>query len=430
MNLTPSAVHDKADWARRYFTIWTGQAFSLLGSQLVQFAMTWWLARKTGSATVLALATLAALLPQILIGPFAGALCDRWDRRAVMIAADIWIALATLVLVVLFWSDRVTLPVIYVLLLVRATGTALQWPAMLASTTLMVPDEQLARIAGLDQMLSGLRNVVVPPLGALAMETMPMQSILLIDFATAIPALVSLLLVAIPRPVYKLPREGLHARPSILSDLRDGLTFIIRWRGLTYLTLIGLIVGVLGRAAASLTPLMISQHFGGGALQLGWWQSSYGIGCVVGGLVLGISAGFGRRMLTSMLALMLDGLVCILIGVVSREWFALTIAAMGMLGILEAMIFGLNGAIGQSIVPAEMQGRVFSLATSASLAAAPLGLVVAGPFADAFGVQVWWLISASIITVTGLIALHTPSLVRIEEEGGQLAQSKAKTTLK
>jgi DHA3 family macrolide efflux protein-like MFS transporter len=430
MNLTPSAVHDKADWARRYFTIWTGQAFSLLGSQLVQFAMTWWLARKTGSATVLALATLAALLPQILIGPFAGALCDRWDRRAVMIAADIWITRATLVLVVLFWSDRVTLPVIYVLLLVRATGTALQWPAMLASTTLMVPDEQLARIAGLDQMLSGMRNVVVPPLGALAMETMPMQSILLIDFATAIPALVSLLLVAIPRPVYKLPREGLHARPSILSDLRDGLTFIIRWRGLTYLTLIGLIVGVLGRAAASLTPLMISQHFGGGALQLGWWQSSYGIGCVVGGLVLGISAGFGRRMLTSMLALMLDGLVCILIGVVSREWFALTIAAMGMLGILEAMIFGLNGAIGQSIVPAEMQGRVFSLATSASLAAAPLGLVVAGPFADAFGVQVWWLISASIITVTGLIALHTPSLVRIEEEGGQLAQSKAKTTLK
>ena len=67
-------------WAPKFFTIWIGQAFSLIGSALVQFALVWWLTQKTGSATILATATLVALLPQIVIGPFAGALVDRWNR--------------------------------------------------------------------------------------------------------------------------------------------------------------------------------------------------------------------------------------------------------------------------------------------------------------------------------------------------------------
>src|SRR5512137_606789 len=90
-------------WAAKFFTIWTGQAFSLVGSALVQFALVWWMTKTTGSATVLATATLVALLPQILLGPFVGALVDRWNRRLVMMVADGAIALATLVLAGLFW---------------------------------------------------------------------------------------------------------------------------------------------------------------------------------------------------------------------------------------------------------------------------------------------------------------------------------------
>ena len=133
-------------------------------------------------------------------------------------------------------------------------------------------------------------------------------------------------------------------------------------------------------------------------------------------LVLSAWGRIRRRMLTSMLALMLDGLVCILIGLVSRDLFLLTIVAMGVLGVLEAMIFGLNGAVGQTIVPPEVQGRVFSLVSSAAGIAAPLGLMIAGPFTDAFGVQTWWLISATVITVTGGLALCTRSLIQIEQE--------------
>ena len=76
------------NWAIRFFSIFTGQAFSLFGSALVQFALVWYLTLETGSATVLATATLFAMLPQILLGPIAGTIVDRGNRRLIMIASD------------------------------------------------------------------------------------------------------------------------------------------------------------------------------------------------------------------------------------------------------------------------------------------------------------------------------------------------------
>ena len=116
------------NWAGRFFTVWTGQAFSLFGSALVQFALIWWLTQKSGSATVLALATLVGMLPQILLGPFAGALVDRWSRRIIMMMADATIAAFTLLLAYLFATDTVQLWHIYAIMAVRALGGAFHFP--------------------------------------------------------------------------------------------------------------------------------------------------------------------------------------------------------------------------------------------------------------------------------------------------------------
>src|SRR6266542_6933504 len=111
------------NWAARFFTVWTGQAFSLFGSALVQFALIWWLTQKSGSATILAIATLVGMLPQIVVGPFAGALVDRWNRRIVMIAADGSIALFTLLLAWLFATGRVQIWHVYAIMALRAVGS-------------------------------------------------------------------------------------------------------------------------------------------------------------------------------------------------------------------------------------------------------------------------------------------------------------------
>jgi DHA3 family macrolide efflux protein-like MFS transporter len=85
-------------WRRPFFTLYIGQASSLLSSSAVQFAVIWWITVRTGSAIALTVASLVGLLPQVLIGPFAGVLVDCYDRKSVMIAADLAVAAASLAL--------------------------------------------------------------------------------------------------------------------------------------------------------------------------------------------------------------------------------------------------------------------------------------------------------------------------------------------
>ena len=112
-------MNDSPKSLRAFFIIWTGQAFSLLGSSLVQFALVWWLTASTGSATVLATATMVAILPGIVIGPFAGTLVDRWSRRWVMVVADGVIALTTLWAALLAWNGLLQPWRVYVLSLIH-----------------------------------------------------------------------------------------------------------------------------------------------------------------------------------------------------------------------------------------------------------------------------------------------------------------------
>ncbi len=199
---------DEKRLMRRFFVIWGCQASSLIGSALVQFALVWWLTIETGSATVLAFAMMMAMLPQIVIGPFAGALVDRWNRRHVMIFADIGIAFATVILIALFALDVVQVWHIYVVLLVRSAGGAFHWPAMSASTTLMVPKKHLARVGGLNQAISGAVSIVAPALGAILIMALPMWGVLSVDVLTAIVAVAPLLVVNIPQPVRSKNSDG------------------------------------------------------------------------------------------------------------------------------------------------------------------------------------------------------------------------------
>jgi DHA3 family macrolide efflux protein-like MFS transporter len=164
-----------AGWKKTFFLIWTGQAFSLFGSSLVQFALVWYLTKQTGSASVLAMASFVALLPNVFISPFIGALIDRWNRQRVMIFADLFIAFFTLILAIVFYLGRVQVWHIYVIMFIRALGSSFHWPAMQASHSLMVPKDQLSRISGINQTLQGAQGILAPMIAALLVDVLPMQ---------------------------------------------------------------------------------------------------------------------------------------------------------------------------------------------------------------------------------------------------------------
>src|SRR5215211_1976545 len=141
------------NWAIRFIPLWAGQALSLLGSQLVQFAIIWYLTRKTNSATTLAIASMMGLLPQVFLSPFIGTWVDRGNRRMILIAADSTVALTTLVLAILFVLGVAEVWHIYVALFIRAVAGGFHQSAFGASGVLLIPKEHLARVQGFNQAL-------------------------------------------------------------------------------------------------------------------------------------------------------------------------------------------------------------------------------------------------------------------------------------
>jgi len=400
---------------RPFFTIWTGQAFSLLGSTLVQFALVWWLTQTSGSAKVLAFASMMAVLPRVFLMPFAGALVDRWNRRIVMIVADSLIALAIVVLAVLYALKAVQVWHIYVLMLIRAMGGAFHWPAMLASTTLMVPEKHLSRVAGMNQTLQGVTNIAGPPLAALLLAVLPMQGILAIDVVTAMLAIAPLFFIFIPQPKPEDTPEAVEGRPSLLADLREGLRFVWGWPALTMMLAIATLANLVGNPAFAIAPLLVSDHFGGGALELGWLLSAFGIGVVAGGLTVSVWGGFKRRVVTAYLAQVLNGLGFVVIGLAPANAFFLAVGMAFFIGFLNPFMNASVMALLQATVPPEIQGRVLTLMLSATGLTTPLGLAIAGPVADALGVQAWFVISAIVVTATGVGAFFVPAIMHIED---------------
>lgn len=405
-------------WAVPFFTIWTGQAFSLLGSMVVQFALVWWLTQTTGSATVLAMATLAAILPQVVVGPFAGALVDRWNRRLVMIGADSLIALTTLGLIGLYLTGQMQVWQIYAVMFVRSAVGGFHWTAMQASTSLMVPNQQLARVAGFNQTLHGAMNIIAPPLGALLLSVLPLHGVLAIDIVTALMAVLPLLFIAIPQPVHKLETDAAGAggaRPSMLGDLRAGLRYVAAWPGLLAIILMAMALNFIINPAFSLMPILVTKHFGGGALQLGWLQSAWGVGVVAGGLALSAWGGFRRRVVTSLMGIVGMGIGTLAIGLAPASAFTLALGGMFFGGFMNPMANGPLFATLQSTVAPEMQGRVMSLVGSGAAAMMPLSLLIAGPVADALGVRVWYVIGGLACAIIGLAAFAVPAIMNVDQ---------------
>ncbi len=410
-------------WQIPFFTIWTGQQLSLIGSAMAQFALVWWLTETSGSATVLAVGTLISLLPQVLLGPFAGALVDRWNRRVVMLVADSIIALASVCLAYLFWTGAMQVWHVYVVMLVRALGGIFHWPAMQASSSLMIPKEHLPRVAGLNQAMGGAVGIMSPPLGALLLKVLPLHTIMGIDVATAAFAIVPLFFARIPQPKQT---EAATGKPSLWTDVREGFRYAVGWPGLLAVCLLAMVINFLINPAMSLMPILVTNHFKGEALQLGWMNSSWGIGLLLGGLVLGAWGGFKRRIVTMLVGVIGMGIGLLLVGLTPAAIFPLALVGLFFGAVMNSMCNGAAFALLQEIVAPEMQGRVFTLVMSLCKAAVPIGMAITGPLADRVGVRALYMVAGAALILLGIGGFFMPAIMQLgESHNGHTAGDEA-----
>jgi DHA3 family macrolide efflux protein-like MFS transporter len=411
------SINDNQSWKSRFFTIWVGQALSILGSHLVQFDLIWHLTVTTGSATVLATASMAGTLPNVILGPFVGTLVDRWDRRRIMLLADSIIMLATLVLTALFALDAVATWHIYAVMLIRSLAGSFHGNAMNASTSLMVPVEHLTRIQGINQMLNGGLNVVAAPLGALLLGLLPLQAVLLIDVGTALLAILPLFVIKIPQPARMEGGQGEgEARSTVWQDFRAGFRYLLGWPALMIIGLITVGINFTIIPAYSLLPLMVKEYFGGNAIHLGWVESAMGIGMIAGGALLGVWGGFRRKIVTSMLGLMGMGAGTLILALAPASAIYLAVGGALLFGVMNALTMGPFYAVIQSTVEPDMQARIFTIMSSVGGGMAPIGLMIAGPVADRVGIQAWFFVGGIVCVLMGVTGLFIPAVMNIEED--------------
>jgi len=408
---TIEAEHSPDRPMRPFFILWTGQSLSLIGSQAVQFALIWWLTETSGSATILATATLLGLLPPIVLGPVIGALIDRWNRKTVMLAADGFVAVASLLLAWLFSAGIADIPHVLALLFLRALGAAFHSPAMTASTTLMVPEKHLTRIQGLNQSMEGLLTIVAAPLGALLLAIFSMTGAMMVDVGTALLAILPLLAIRVPRPT----RSDDHGQSSVWAETAEGFRYLLRRRGHRTLIAMAALINALLVPAFSLLPLLVLQRLNGGAAQFGWLSSAFGAGLIVGGLALGAWGGFRKRIVTTLTAMIALGVSVIAVGLTPASSFLWTLVSMSCAGLIVPLVNGPVYAILQSTIAPDYQGRVFSLVASLAAGAAPLGLIMAAPVAEIVGVGMWYLAGGIACVAMGIAGFFATALMGIED---------------
>ena len=361
---------------RAFAIIWLGQAVSLVGSGLTGFALGVWVFQRTGSATDFALIGLTAVLPRVLLSPLAGALVDRWDRRRVMILADLGAGLSTLLVMLLLAAGRLELWHIYALTLVSAAFGTLQWPAFMAAITLLIPQKNLGRANGLVQLGQAASEILSPALAGVLMAPIGLEGVILIDVTTFVFAVGTLLLVRLPRPASgakNAPETG-----SLWRDLSFGWRYIFARPGLRGLLLFFAAVSFLwGMVGALIVPLILSWTSGD---LLGAVISIAGVGMLVGSLVMSVWGGPRRRVNGILAFELLSGVCFVLIGLRPSFW---PVAA-GAFGahVTIAIVFGSNQALWQSKVAPDIQGRVFATQQMVTRAASPLAYLLAGPLAD------------------------------------------------
>jgi MFS transporter, DHA3 family, macrolide efflux protein len=361
---------------RTFFVIWFGQLVSTLGSGLTGFALGIWLYMDSGSTTLFAINMLAFAVPNLVVSPFAGAMVDRFDRRLVLILSDTGAGLSTAAVAILFFTGYLDYWHIFIATAVNSACSAFQWPAHSAATTMLVPKAQLGRAGGMVQIGEAISQLIAPAAAGFLLVTTGLLGILIIDAATFLVAIGTLLFVRIPSPPKSEAAEAV--RGSIFKEAAFGWKYITARSGLFGLLIVFASTNFLNSLTNPLlVPLVLSMT---SPDMMGYLFSMVGVGMLLGTLVMSAWGGPKRKVYGILGFMLLQGVFMMLLGV-RPSLPLMAVAGFGLM-FFNPLVNGCSQALWQTKVPPDLQGRVFAVRRMIAWSTMPLAYALAGPLND------------------------------------------------
>lgn len=402
MGVTPETT--TPNWKRTFLTIWAGQAVSMLTSSVLQMSIVWYLTMRTESAAILTLATLTGFLPRAVLGSFCGTIVDRYDRKQVMIAADLFIAMVSSLLAIAGAFGEIPIWLIFAVLFLRSIGTAFHYPSLHASTPLIVPRDQLTKYAGYSQGFESISMVMSPGLAALLYGIWKLNVIVLFDILGAVVAVSLLLFTKLERPAC----EQVCSR-SLLVETREGIDAARRKPGMIALMVVSALYAIVYFPIGTLYPLITMTHFEGGYRESGIVETLFSFGLLCGAVLLSRIGQHINRPRAFLWSIALYGAGILLTGLLPPSGLPVFMALSLINGLSVPFYSGIRTAIFQHKIEERYLGRVLALCSSATMAAMPLGLLLAGSFAEVIGVATWFAISGILTILLAGISAVLPS---------------------
>jgi len=359
--------------------VWFGQVVSLLGSGMTQFALTIWAWQITGQATALALVGFFGYFPRIIFTPLAGALADRWNRKALMIGSDLAAGIATIAVFILYKTSQLQIWHLFATSAFAGAFGSFQFPAYQASISLMLPKEQYTRANTMLGLAHSISSVFAPMAAGALLAFIGIGSIMIIDIATFLFAIGTLCIVAIPQPAAHHIASA--KQRNIFSDCLFGFRYVAASRSLSGLLILYLILNFLMSSSGAVISPMILARTGDSKLILGTVQMLFGIGGIVGGSLVSLWGGPKRKILALFATIFTTSLIGYIILGVGRNLATWGVGAF-ITTLLLPMGNGASSAIWQTKTPPHVQGRVFSARILIGQIGGAVAIPLSGVLAD------------------------------------------------
>lgn len=356
----------------------SGQAISLVGTWMQSVAQAWLVLTLTGSGTALGFVVALQTLPVLLLGPYAGVVADRLDKRRLMMGLQSVMGVLALVLGVLTLTGEVRLWQVYVLAFLLGLNNCFENPARQSFVLEMVGPTDLRNAVSLNSVLVNVARAVGPAIAGVVIATGGTGICFLINAASFVAVVSSLARLDTSRLTPSVPA------PRAKGQLREGFAYVRRTPGLGIPLLMMALVGCLAYEFQVVLPVMADQTFHGGSQTYGLMTAAMGVGAIVGGLYVAARGRTGVRTLVSTAGLF--SVVMLLAALAPVIW--LELVALALVGAVSVGFLSTGNSTLQLTAAPHMRGRVMALWAVAFLGSTPIGGPIAGAVSEAFGARV------------------------------------------
>lgn len=358
-----------------FLILWSTQSVSQLGSSITGFALALWLYEKTGSSLSTAALTICSYAPYVLMSIFAGALTDRFDKKRTMLGCDVFAAICTIIVFVLFRTNSLMVWHLYVLNAVSGLMNTVQQPASEVAMTLIIPEKYYQKTSGLRSLSGSLISILNPLIATAVYSFIGINGVIAVDISSFIVAFTALLFFV------KIPENKSDKRESVLVLAKEGLIFLRENPLILALILFMSGVNLVASAFDAVLPGYVLPNPKGGLTVLAIVTSCSGVAMIVGSLIVSVLPKPKNRVKIIYLTMLFSlGTENFLLSF-SREpllWCVGQIIGWILVPIMSANL----DVVFRTTIPVELQGHVYACRNTLQFFTIPIGLFIGGFMVD------------------------------------------------